>query len=77
LNLGTKEDPCPIYVSNMLMPEEEKEYFSLLFEFRDVFVWSYKEMPALDPKFAVHFLVIKKLRAFHLKNNLRGVFILI
>ena len=24
LNLGTKEDPVPIYVSTMLMPEEEK-----------------------------------------------------
>jgi len=37
LNLGTEEDPCPIYVSTMLTPEEEKEYFKLLSEYRDVF----------------------------------------
>ena len=60
LNLGTNEDPCPIYVSTMLMPKEEKQYFHLLFEYRDVFAWSYKEMPGLDLKVAVHNLAIKK-----------------
>jgi len=33
-----EKDPCRIYVSDMLMLEEEKEYFKLLFEYRDVFV---------------------------------------
>ena len=42
LNVRTEEDPCPIYVSTMLTPEEEKEYFKLLSEYRDVFAWSYK-----------------------------------
>jgi len=60
LNLRTKEDPRSIYVSTMLMLEEEKEYFSLLSEYMDVFAWSYKEMPNLDPKIAVHSLAIKK-----------------
>ncbi|XP_070031938.1 uncharacterized protein [Nicotiana tomentosiformis] len=31
----------------------------LLKEFKDVFAWSYKEMPGLDPKLAVHHHVVK------------------
>jgi len=49
------------------MPKEKKEYFDLLLEYKDVFVWSYKEMPGLDPKVAVHRLSIKK--AFYLRNS--------
>ncbi|KAL0416600.1 UNVERIFIED_CONTAM: Transposon Tf2-12 polyprotein [Sesamum latifolium] len=32
----------------------------LLHEFKDVFAWSYKEIPGLDPKVAVHHLSVKK-----------------
>jgi len=42
------------------MQEEEKEYFDLLLEYKDVFAWSYKEMLGLDLKVAVHRLSIKK-----------------
>jgi len=41
------------------MPKEEKRYFHLLSEYRDVFVGSYKEMPGLDPKVAIHNLAIR------------------
>jgi len=44
----------------MLMPEEEKQSFHLLSEYRDVFAWSYTKMPDLDPKVAVHNLAIRK-----------------
>jgi len=44
----------------MLILEEEKQYFHLLYEYRDVFAWSYKEMLTLDPKVAVHNLAITK-----------------
>ncbi|XP_074290638.1 uncharacterized protein LOC141617349 [Silene latifolia] len=60
LNLGTIEDPRPIYVSALLTKEEEEEYYKLLVEYKDVFAWSYKEMPGLSPKVAVHRLAIKK-----------------
>jgi len=50
LDLETKEEPCPIYVSALLTQEEEKKYFNLLSEYKDVFAWSYKQMPGLDPK---------------------------
>jgi len=60
LNLATKEEPHPIYVSSLLTQEEEKEYFDLLSEYKDVFAGSYKEMPGLDPKVTVYRLSIKK-----------------
>ena len=42
LNPRTSEEPRPIYVSSLLTPKEEKEYFDLLLEYKDVFAWSYK-----------------------------------
>ncbi|XP_074299903.1 uncharacterized protein LOC141631081 [Silene latifolia] len=60
LNLGTTEDPRPIYISALLTKEEQENYYKLLVEYKDVFAWSYKEMPGLSPKIAVHRLVIKK-----------------
>ncbi|XP_074315122.1 uncharacterized protein LOC141651303 [Silene latifolia] len=59
LNLGTDEDPRPIYVSALLTKEEEEEYYKLLVEYKDVFAWSNKEMPGLSPKIAVHRLAIR------------------
>ena len=59
LNLGTNENPRPIYVSMLLSSFEEKSYFELLLNYKDVFAWSYKEMPGLDPKVAVHQLMVK------------------
>ncbi|GAA0143302.1 hypothetical protein LIER_04020 [Lithospermum erythrorhizon] len=35
--------------------EEERQYVDLLHEF----AWTYKEMPGLDPRVAVHHLAIK------------------
>ncbi|XP_071932994.1 uncharacterized protein [Coffea arabica] len=60
INLGTSEDPRPIYISASLSPDEEKAYIELLREYQDVFAWTYKEMPGLDPKVAVHHLAVKK-----------------
>jgi len=60
LNLRTPEEPRPIYVSSLLTSEEEKEYFDLLGEYKDMFAWSYQEMLGLDPKIVVHRLSIKK-----------------
>ncbi|KAL0403639.1 UNVERIFIED_CONTAM: Transposon Tf2-11 polyprotein [Sesamum radiatum] len=59
LNLGTPEEPRPIFVSALLSPEEEEQYFKTLGEYRDVFAWTYKEMPGLDPKVAIHHLGIR------------------
>ncbi|XP_074290173.1 uncharacterized protein LOC141616908 [Silene latifolia] len=44
----------------LLTKEEEEEYYKLLVEYKDVFAWSYKEMPGLSPKLRVHRLAIEK-----------------
>ncbi|KAL0290264.1 UNVERIFIED_CONTAM: hypothetical protein Sradi_7053700 [Sesamum radiatum] len=49
VNLGNTEDPRPIYTSASLTQKEEEAYIKLLHEFKDVFAWSYKEMPGLNP----------------------------
>lgn len=59
LNLGTEEEPRPTYISASLSSEEKTSYLKLLQEYKDVFVWSYKEMPGLDPKVVVHNLAVK------------------
>ena len=60
INLGTLDDPHPVYVSALLTSEEKQMYIELLSENKDVFAWSYKEMPGLDPKVVVHILVVKR-----------------
>ena len=60
VNLGTDKDPRPTHVNTLLAADEERAYVDLLKEYKDVFSWSYKEMPGLDPKVAVHHLAVKK-----------------
>ncbi|XP_070042509.1 uncharacterized protein [Nicotiana tomentosiformis] len=62
VNLGTEEEPRPTYLSALLEVDEEGTYIELLKEFRDVFAWSYKEMPGLDPKVLVHHLAVKNVK---------------
>ena len=60
INLGTDEDPNPTYVNVSLASDEERAYVNLLKEYKDVFSWSYKEIPGLDPKVLVHHLDVKR-----------------
>lgn len=53
INLGTDLDPRPTYSSALLSLEENEQYQEFLQEHQDCFVWSYKEMPILDPGVAV------------------------
>ncbi|KAM1849373.1 hypothetical protein ACFX14_013415 [Malus domestica] len=59
LNLGTSEEPKPIFVSALLSADEIEKYYQLLLEYKDVFAWTYKEMPGLDPIIDVHYLAVK------------------
>ena len=59
INIGSAEDLKPICVNANLSPEEEIAYTELLKEYNDVFTWTYKEMPGLDPKVVVHYLSIR------------------
>lgn len=58
MNLGTEKDPQPIFISSLLSPEEEIDYIKLLRKDKDVFAWTYKEMPRLNSKVVVHQLAI-------------------
>ncbi|XP_074266017.1 uncharacterized protein LOC141588475 [Silene latifolia] len=60
INLGTNEEPRPVYISSLLTDQEQTEYVELLSEYKDVFAWSYQEMPGLSPKITVHRLAIRK-----------------
>jgi len=49
----------PGIVENVLIradcsPEEIEIYTALFKEFRDVFAWSYEEMPGIDPRIVEH-----------------------
>ncbi|KAM1762297.1 hypothetical protein TB1_004858 [Malus domestica] len=59
LNLGTSEEPKPIFVSALLSADEIEKCYQLLLEYKDVFAWTYKEMPGLDPIIAMHHLAVK------------------
>jgi len=59
LNLGTNEGPFPIYVTIMRTLKEEKQYFDLLFVYRDVFACDYKKIPGLHPRVTVQNLAIR------------------
>ncbi|BFG30468.1 hypothetical protein CerSpe_167420 [Prunus speciosa] len=49
----------PISISVRLTREEKEALALLLKEFRDVFTWSYEEMPGLDPNLVSHTLNIE------------------
>ncbi|KAM1635419.1 hypothetical protein ACFXTN_012251 [Malus domestica] len=58
LNLRTSEEPKPIFGSSPLSTAEVEEYYQLLSEYKDVFAWTYKEMPDLDPTISMHHLIV-------------------
>ena len=59
VDVGDKDHPKPIFISESLSPQEKEEYMSLIREYIDVFAWSYEDMPGLDPEIAMHRLNIK------------------
>ncbi|XXG68861.1 hypothetical protein AAC387_Pa06g1858 [Persea americana] len=60
IDLGTPDNPRPVFISKNITDEELPEYVSFLREFVDCFAWSYAEMPGLDPKIVVHKLNLQE-----------------
>ena len=50
-NLGTIEN---VYIGADCSQDEIREYTELFKEFRDIFAWSYDEMPGIDPRIIEH-----------------------
>ena len=46
--------PENIFIGHNSSPKEVKTYTTLFKEFRDVFTWTYEEMPGIDPSIVVH-----------------------
>ena len=59
VNLGTEEDKKEIKIGASLGADVKKRVIELLKEFADVFAWSYKDMPGLDPEVVEHRLPLK------------------
>ncbi|XP_039044061.1 uncharacterized protein LOC120183431 [Hibiscus syriacus] len=58
LNLGSEEDKNEIKIGIIISAEGRQSLIQLLREHRDVFVWSYEDMPGLDTELVVHKLPI-------------------
>ena len=54
INLCTEKDPCLVQIESMLSSEERKYLIALLKDFKDVFAWSYEDMPGIDPEIVQH-----------------------
>ncbi len=54
LNLGTKANPQYIKFNAQLTKEKVEELQMLLKEFKDVFVWTYKDLKGILPELAQH-----------------------
>ena len=43
-----------VYIGANCSPHEIKEYTKMFKEFRDIFAWSYEEIPGIDPRVFEH-----------------------
>ena len=54
INLGTDDEPKMIQVGNTLTISEKDALVALLTEFKEVFAWSYEDMPRIDIDIVQH-----------------------
>jgi len=54
VNLGSRDHPKPIFISESLSLMKKEELIVLIKEYIDVFIWNYEDMPGLDPQVAMH-----------------------
>ncbi|MBN8143100.1 hypothetical protein J0J23_22630, partial [Vibrio vulnificus] len=59
INVGTPEKPQELQIGTTLNQAEKQQFIELLTEFKDVFAWSYKDMPGIDRSIAEHRIPIK------------------
>ena len=58
-NLGTKENPKYVKLSNSLTDEQRSEYVKLWKDFDDVFSWKYEELQTYDTSIIEHEIPLK------------------
>ena len=52
--MGNDENPHLIKIGSTLNEKEREDFKELLTGFQEVFIWSYEDMPSIDPKIAQH-----------------------
>ena len=60
VNMGTSNNPHPIFVNAHIKGKELDDFVYFLREFVDCFAWTYVKMQGLDPEIAVYKLNISK-----------------
>ena len=58
INMATDDEPKMIQVSNTLTTSEKNALVALLTEFKEVFAWSYEDMPRIDTDIVQHCIPI-------------------
>jgi len=79
INLGGENEKKEVKVGAYMSKETQENLWALLKEFKDVFAWSYQDMPGLDPNIVQHKLPLKlecspvrqKLRRLKLEMSLK------
>jgi len=59
VDVGDQKHPKFISISENLLSIEKQDLISLIWEYIDVFAWSYEDMSGLVPQVAMHRLNIK------------------
>ncbi|XP_074293498.1 uncharacterized protein LOC141620558 [Silene latifolia] len=59
INVGTTLEPRELKIGTTLDPTEKQGFIDLLNEFKDVFAWSYRDMPGIDREIEEHKIPIK------------------
>ena len=60
INLAEKgEEPKEVKIGTRFTAEQREAFITLLREFREIFAWSYQDMPGLDTNIVVHKIPLK------------------
>jgi len=59
INLGTEEDKKEVKIGTFMKGDRREELIDLLSNYKDVFAWSYQDMPGLDTSIVEHKLPLK------------------
>ena len=59
INLGTSKEIKEIKIDTTISSDTHSDLISLLQEFKDIFAWSYQDMPGLNTEIVVHRLPLR------------------
>ena len=59
INLTEEKKEKPVKIGVNFPKDMRDEFIALLKEFKEIFAWSYQDMPGLDTKIIVHRILIK------------------